>query len=67
MENETIYNTIKEIVNARSYKYVMFRGFGMAMAEFKTIWANREGEVLSVNHSDAYSVVKTELGEFKVF
>lgn len=65
--HNTIYDTIKEIIDNRKFKYVVFRDFGMGLGEFKSLWEEREGDVLSIDNFDNCSIVKTEYGIFKLF
>ena len=62
-----MYKTIKKIIDKRKFKYVMFRNFGMGLEEFKSLWEESEGDVLSINNFENYSIVETEYGVFKLF
>lgn len=62
-----MYKTIKKIIDKRKFKYVMHRNFGMSIEEFKSLWEEREGDILSIDNFDNYSIVETEYGIFKLF
>jgi hypothetical protein len=64
---DTIYDTITQIIKEHKYKYVMYRGFGMGLQEFKNLWSDRDGEILDIEHQTNYSLVETEYGFFKLF
>lgn len=62
-----MYNTIKDIITEHNFKYVMFRGFGMGLGEFESLWSEREGDIFSIDNFGNYSIVDTEYGIFKLF
>jgi hypothetical protein len=62
-----MYETIKQIIKERNYKYVMLRGFGMGLGEFDSLFSERDEEVFQVNHQSNCSLVETEIGIFKLF
>lgn len=62
-----MYKTIKKIIDKRKFKYVMYRNFGMGVEEFKSLWEEKEGDILSIDNFDNYSIVQTEYGIFKLF
>ena len=62
-----MYKTIKKIIDKRQFKYVMYRNFGMGIEEFKSLWEERKGDILSIDNFDNYSIVETEYGIFKLF
>ena len=45
----------------------MFRGFGMGLGEFESLWSERDGDIFSIDNFGDYSIVDTEYGIFKLF
>jgi hypothetical protein len=66
-----IFKTILDEIKLRGHKYVTNPiGFGMAVAEFKSVYAHydeEEYDIFNIDRQENLSIISTQIGEFKTF
>lgn len=66
-----IFKTILDELESRGHKYIMNPvGFGMAIAEFKSVYADyneEEYNIFNIDRQENLSIISTEIGQFKTF
>jgi len=66
-----IFKTILDELESRGHKYITNPvGFGMAIAEFKSVYAyydEEEYDIFNIDRQENLSIISTEIGQFKTF
>ena len=62
------FEIILDELKKSGHKYVTNQyGFGMGVAEFKTVYADEDAYVLDIERQDNLTLITTEVGTFKTF